>query len=161
MAENKKSDPKVEFEVVEDSATENPTSEAAEKVADDQTSAAKKDEGVKITKDADIKDKPLDANNLIPSGEKQLAALGYASFLCILPLALKPKSELCQQHGKQALVITLVFLIFSWLGWLNGGLAALLGIAQVGISVWGASFAWRGKLKKMPFFGEVADKLKW
>jgi len=116
---------------------------------------------VKETEDAIITDEPLVASELVPKGEKLLATLGYFGPLCILPIALKPKSKLCQMHGKQALVIFIVFLIFSWLGWLSGTLAALLNIIQVGISIWGMASAWKGKEKAMPFFGEIAAKLKW
>lgn len=116
---------------------------------------------VKKTEDAIITDTPLVASELVPKGEKLLATLGYFGPLCILPMVLKPKSKLCQLHGKQALVIFIVFLIFSWLGWLSTGFSVLLGIAHVGIAVWGMASAWKGKEKAMPFFGEIAAKLNW
>jgi uncharacterized membrane protein len=116
---------------------------------------------VKETEDAIITDEPLVASELVPKGEKLLATLGYFGPLCILPLALKPKSKLCQMHGKQALVIFITFLIFSWLGWISGGIQLLLNIVQVGLSVWGMMNAWKGKEKSLPFFGEIAAKLKW
>ena len=116
---------------------------------------------VKETEDGIITDEPLVASELVPKGEKLLATLGYFGPLCILPLALKPKSKLCQMHGKQALVIFITFLIFSWLGWISGGIQLLLNIVQVGLSVWGMMNAWKGKEKSLPFFGEIAAKLKW
>ena len=116
---------------------------------------------MKETEDSIITDNPVVASELIPKGEKLLATLGYLSFLCILPIVLKPKSKLCQLHGKQSMVITIVFMIFSWLTWLSGGFAILLGLAHVGIAIWGMSIAWKGKEKSMPFFGEIAAKLNW
>lgn len=116
---------------------------------------------VKESSDATIKNEPLVASELVPKGEKMLATLGYFGPLCVLPLALKPKSKLCQLHGKQALVIFIVFLIFSWLGWFNGGVAVLINLAQIIVSIWGMINAWKGVEKKMPFFGEIAEKLKW
>jgi len=41
------------------------------------------------------------------------------------------------------------------------GMWFLLMLVHVGVAVWGMVNAWKGKEKKMPFFGEVADKLKW
>jgi uncharacterized membrane protein len=115
-----------------------------------------------VSEDSVIKKDPIVVAELLPKGEKLLAAIGYISFLCILPLALRPKSKLCQLHGKQSLVITATFLIFSWLTWLSpGGFGALLGILQTLISVWGMMHAWRGKEKVLPFFGQIAKKLNW
>ena len=116
---------------------------------------------MKESEDSVITDTPLVASELVPKGEKLIATLGYFGPLCILPLALKPKSRLCQLHGKQALVIFIVFLIFSWLGWLSGGLGVLINLVQVAISVWGMLAAWKGEEKAMPFFGEIAAKLNW
>ena len=138
-----------------------PASEAVETASEPVFDNSKESVEVKKADDAVITDEPLVASELVPKGEKLLATLGYFGPLCILPLALKPKSKLCQMHGKQALVIFIVFLIFSWLGWLSGALAALLNIIQVGISIWGMANAWRGKEKYMPFFGEIASKLNW
>ncbi len=116
---------------------------------------------VKESDDSVITEVPLDAQEMVPKGEKLLATLGYFGPLCILPLALKPKSKLCQIHGKQALVIFITFLIFSWLGWISGGLQVLLNLVQIGISIWGMMNAWKGKELKMPFFGEIASKFNW
>ena len=116
---------------------------------------------VHISEDATIKGEPLVASELVPQGEKLLATLGYFGFLCVLPIALKPKSKLCQLHGKQAMVIAIVFLIFSWLTILSVWFGVLLFLLHVGISVWGMLNAWRGKEESMPFIGDIAKNLKW
>ena len=59
----------------------------------------------------------------LESGEKFLAAIGYFSFLCILPLVLRPASKFCAFHGKQGLVMTIFFLIFGWVLSAFGSLA--------------------------------------
>ncbi len=116
---------------------------------------------VHVTEDATIKGEPLVASELVPQGEKLLATLGYFGFLCVLPLALKPKSKLCQLHGKQAMVIAIVFLIFSWLTILSVWFRVLLFFLHVGISIWGMLNAWKGKEESMPFIGDIAKNLKW
>lgn len=47
----------------------------------------------------------------ISPSEAFLSAIGYISFLCILPLVIFPKSKFAQYHGKQALVLA-IFLYF-------------------------------------------------
>ena len=116
---------------------------------------------MKEADDSVITDMPMVASELVPKGEKLLATLGYIGFLCVLPIVLKPKSRLCQLHGKQSMVISIVFILFSWLSWLSGTFGFLLGIAHVGIAVWGMMSAWKGEEKSMPFFGEIASKLNW
>jgi len=133
---------------------ENKSSEA---VVDNSQEAVE----VKESADSVITDEPLVASELVPKREKLLATLGYFGPLCVLPLALKPKSKLCQKHGKQALVIFIIFLIFSWLGWFSGGLQVLLNLTQIGLSIWGMTTAWKGKEKMMPFLGDIVAKLNW
>ena len=111
------------------------------------------------------KDDPNKASNMekeaMPEGEKLLAMLGYIGFLCVLPLAIKPKSEFCQHHGKQGLVLSLIFVLFGWLGWLGGGMAIILGLIHVGLALWGIVNAKTGAMWNMPMVSEVAKKLKW
>lgn len=106
-----------------------------------------------------------------PKGEKLLAIIGYIGFLCVLPLAIKPKSEFCQHHGKQALLMAILFIIGSAvminLGTLFQSLMMLrLGIliraAYVVFAIMGILGASAGKKLSLPFFGAASKKtLQW
>jgi uncharacterized membrane protein len=95
----------------------------------------------------------------ISSGEKFLGAIAYISFFCILPLVLKRDSEFCQLHGKQGLLLTLVFFFFSWLGWFSWGMGVMLVLIHVVIAVLGILNASKGKMWKMPILGDATKKL--
>jgi uncharacterized membrane protein len=96
-----------------------------------------------------------------PQGEKILATLGYLSFFCILPLVLKPNSKFCQFHGKQALVITLVFFLLSWLGWVSAIFGFLITLVHIGVAITGLVSAAQGTKFKIPIIIDMAKKLVW
>lgn len=102
---------------------------------------------------------------VVPQGEKILAAIGYFSFLCVLPLLLKPESEFCQFHGKQGLAITIVFMVFSVFMWMFslfwGGVYSLLGLLQFLVAIYGIYFAFQGKMQSIPGFSQLAAKFDW
>lgn len=109
----------------------------------------------------------VQAGGVVPQGEKTLAALGYLSFLCVLPLALKPKSAFCQFHGKQAMVLVILFFLMSLITFLAGMVnlgsffGSLFTIAQIVLIVLGAMNAAQGRMWRIPFVAQVADKLSW
>lgn len=102
-------------------------------------------------------------------GEKILSVVGYFSFFCILPIVVKPKSDLCQIHGKQGMVLTICFFLFSFVldffGIFAGGLVSVMSaIITLGYLIgvaYGILMASQGKAQKMPVIGEVAEKLEW
>lgn len=98
-------------------------------------------------------------------GDKILSAVGYFSFLCILPLVVRPESKFCQFHGKQGLAITIIFLAFSVVAWLPGfwmpGIYGLLGLLQFLVALLGVLSAFQGKMNRIPFVSQIADKLDW
>lgn len=98
---------------------------------------------------------------VVTKGEKLLSGAGYIPFLCVLPLALKQNSPYCQFHGKQSLVLVVFFFIFSWLTWMSGFLAMILGILQFVIVIIAAMHALKGSKWKIPFVAQVAEKLNW
>lgn len=98
---------------------------------------------------------------LMPSGEKFLAALAYVQFFCVLPLVLKPKSKLCQLHGKQGLILTVAFLIAGVLGWFSAGMGNFVSFAHVVIAIFGITKAVAGKMYTFPGFGDLIAKLDW
>ena len=101
--------------------------------------------------------------------EKILSAIGYISFLCILPLLLKKDSKYCSFHGKQALVLAIVFFLYRYLGILRdvpgiGGLIRfMLGVIlllELVIIIIAMIQAYRGKYWKIPLIYGMSKKLK-
>ncbi len=106
----------------------------------------------------------------LPAGEKMLAMLGYIGFFCALPLALKPKSELCQHHGKQALAVTLMFFVaaaitFNLAALLQSAplmyLTLVIKVAWTATAIFGMMSATAGKKTNLPFFSTIAKKFTW
>ncbi len=106
----------------------------------------------------------------LPGGEKMLSIIGYVGFLCILPLVVKPKSEVCQHHGKQALAITLLFFLASTVvfnfGVIFGSNALLkfsviIHAAWAAVAILGIMGAAAGKQNTIPFFGTMAKRFNW
>lgn len=93
----------------------------------------------------------------IPEDERILSAIGYLGPLCVLPLFLKPKSKYCQFHGKQGLIMMLIWIAFL--------------ILFAAIPIFGIIFfffmllilfsmynAYMGKMWKIPVVGDFAEK---
>jgi len=95
----------------------------------------------------------------ISSGEKLLSVLGYISYFCVLPLVLRPDSKFCQLHGKQGLVITIAFMLFSWMGWVSSLAASFLFFLHVVIALVCIIQAARGVAFKFPGIYEVVKQL--
>lgn len=129
---------------------------AAEGVAPLEEQAAPETAGSVIKKVASAP-----STGVVPKGEKLLAMFGYIEFLCVLPLALKPKSKFCQFHGKQSLVLVLLFFVLSWIGWVAKGLGILIAFVHIAIIIVSMIQASQGKLWRIPFVAQVADKLNW
>lgn len=92
----------------------------------------------------------------LSEAEKLLSAVGYISFLCIIPLILKRDSNFAQFHGKQALLLAVfwyvVQLLFFSIQWLN--------IVQFLCILACCASAYQGKYFKIPLLGDYAEKLK-
>ncbi len=91
--------------------------------------------------------------------DKLLGVLGYISFFCILTLVLG-KNKFTQFHGKQGLVITLVFFILSGAAtFISYNLGKVVGFLYFVIAIIGIVHAAQGKTLRFPFVGDMADKL--
>ena len=99
------------------------------------------------------------ADKTLTGGEKILGVLSYFGFFCILPLVLKPKSEFCQFHGKQGLIITLIFLILSLFVYIIPAMRWVFGLTHLLLSIIGIVFAAQGKIFEFPIIGDMAKKL--
>lgn len=126
-----------------------------------QESEALDKESVELAKENEIEIE----KDLLTQGEKILSALGYVSFLCVLPLLLKPDSKFCQFHGKQGLVLLLISLVIGFLAALimpfSYGLWVLIRLLLIGIAVYGIYLGFTGKTKEIPVLGKLAKEFTW
>ena len=101
------------------------------------------------------------------SGEKFLAAIGYFSFLCILPLVLRPQSKFCKFHGKQGLIMTVFFLVFGRIIQVLGAMMFgsyflvhnLVVLIHLGFAVYAIYYAYKGEMRSLPLFGNFAKQI--
>ena len=93
---------------------------------------------------------------------KVIAAIGYLGILCVLPLFMKKESPFAQFHGKQGLVLFVVWIALSFINiipllgqliWVLGSLVLLV------VMVIGIMNALQGKMWEMPVLGDLAKKI--
>ena len=94
--------------------------------------------------------------------DRLVAAIGYLGILCLVPLILKRDSRFAQHHGKQGLVLLIVWMVL-WVGnvipvlgqiiWMLGTLILLI------LMILGIVNALNGKMWEMPFLGQYAKKI--
>jgi uncharacterized membrane protein len=91
--------------------------------------------------------------------ERTIAALSYVSFLAIIPFYLKKDSKFCRFHGKQGLLIAIIFFFASLLLVIDffHDLALIL---QFIIFVRMGFSALSGKWKKVPYIYDMACQLE-
>ena len=102
-------------------------------------------------------------NNLedLSGAEKLFSAIGYMSFLCVLPLLKFPNSDFAQFHGKQGLVLTIASLPISFVGSLLGKLVfAVLSLGYFGVMVYAAYQAIQGQRWPIPGVKIAWEKLE-
>lgn len=92
--------------------------------------------------------------------ERLLSTVGYIS-LGLLPVALKPKSEFCQFHGKQAAALfgSFIFLLFVF-GWIISptlGFLVFLGYFAMLVIVMFRTY--KGEKWVIPVIGQLAQKI--
>lgn len=85
---------------------------------------------------------------------KVIAALGYVSIICFVPLFLKRDSKFAQFHAKQGLILFIIEL-FGFIPFFG----PILFIIAVLLAIWGVKSAMEGKYWKMPLLGDFAKKL--
>lgn len=93
---------------------------------------------------------------------KVIAAIGYLGILCVLPLFMKKESPFAQFHGKQGLVLFVVWIALSFINiipflgqliWVLGSLVLLV------VMIIGIMNALQGKMWEMPILGDLAKKI--
>jgi len=91
--------------------------------------------------------------------ERTIAALSYVGFLAIVPFYLKKDSKFCRFHGKQGLLIAMIF-FFAKLLLVIDLLMDIALIAQFCIFLWMGFAALSGRWKKFPWIYEKACQLE-
>lgn len=87
-----------------------------------------------------------------------IAAIAYLWILCLVPLILKKKDEFAQFHGKQGLLLAVLWffggLIF-WIPFIGWVVAVILALA----SIYGFFQALKGEKWEIPVIGKYAKKI--
>lgn len=94
---------------------------------------------------------------------KIYAFLGYWGILFLIPIFAKKDNEFAVFHGKQGLVLFILEIIFTVLGYIPfiGYIISPLGYIFCGImAIIGMAQSLNGKYWKMPWLGEYAEKIK-
>jgi uncharacterized membrane protein len=93
---------------------------------------------------------------------KAAAMLGYIPFMCFVPLVKMRDNPFAFRHGKQGLllfVIEIIAVIFL-LPKISDLLWTVVLVACLASAVAGVIFALQGQEWKIPFIGDLGDKLK-
>lgn len=98
---------------------------------------------------------------------KVIAAIGYISILCLIPLMMAKESPFAQFHAKQGLVLFIVEVIVFFLngilafipvlGWL---VAVVINLGVLALALLGIYKALQGEKWEMPLLGSYAKQLK-
>lgn len=91
--------------------------------------------------------------------ERAIATMSYFGFLSIVPFYLKKDSDYCRFHGKQGLLLAILFFmaqLFSVINFIHD----LIMILQVGIMFYMGFPALSGRWKKLPYVYDWACQLE-
>jgi len=103
--------------------------------------------------------KKVERNEPTTLHERTIATLSYISFLAIVPFYLKKDSDFCRHHGKQGMLLAIMFFIASILTVIDF-ISDLVIIIQVLIFFRMGFAALTGRWKQLPFFYEAACQLE-
>jgi uncharacterized membrane protein len=96
----------------------------------------------------------------IPRQDLVLSAVGYISFLCILPLVLRKESEYCQHHANQALVLAIGIYFLDAFNILPAGLASLYVMLKYAVILYSVYMALKGVRHKLPIIYDLSKKFE-
>jgi hypothetical protein len=91
--------------------------------------------------------------------ERTIATMSYIGFLAIVPFYLKKDSKFCRYHGKQGLLIAIIFFFAQPIAILNFFGDLLLAI-QFALFLYMGLATLAGKWKKCPFIYNTACSLE-
>jgi len=93
---------------------------------------------------------------------KAAAILGYIPFMCFVPLVKMRENPFAVRHGKQGLILFIIEIIAAifllpQINYLFWGLVIILCLASGAAGIF---LALQGQDWKIPFIGDLADKIK-
>jgi len=99
--------------------------------------------------------------DLIEEG-KAAAILGYIPFMCFVPLVKMRENPFAVKHGKQGLILFVIEIIAAifllpQINFIFWGLVIILCLAAAAAGIF---FALQGQDWRIPFIGDLADKIK-
>lgn len=107
--------------------------------------------------------KPPTANPSDVEDNKLIAAIGYLGILCLVPLLAKKDSAYAQFHGKQGLVLFIVWVVLWFVNIIPilGQLVFMLGsLALLVLMIMGIVKALNGEMWEIPVVGQYAKQIK-
>lgn len=107
----------------------------------------------------DMQEQEDEIQNMTTLHERTIAALSYVGFFAIVPFYLKKDSKFCRFHGKQGMLIAIIFFFAKLLLVINFIMDLAL-ILQFAIFVYMGLATLSGKWKKMPWIYDAACQLE-
>jgi uncharacterized membrane protein len=126
-----------------------------EKEAQPEKEAAEEKEGEKPAK----KEPEPERQDMTTLHERTIAAMSYFGFLAIVPFYLKKDSEFCRFHGKQGLLLAIIFFIAKLFTVIDLIMDIVL-ILQIFVMFRMGFAALSGRWKKMMFFYDWSCELE-
>jgi len=90
---------------------------------------------------------------------KIIAMIAYLGILCLIPLLGKKESSYAQFHGRQGVVLCILWIVTWVIGWIPF-VGWALWIASIILTIVGLQNAYSGKMEELPVIGKYADKIK-
>ncbi len=146
---------------IEEEKKEEVQKEEQETVQEQEAPAEDKPEEAKEADKDKKEEKPKEEviEEMTTLHERTIATLSYIGFFAVVPFYLKKDSKFCRFHGKQGMLVAIIFFGLSLFKVL-GLIMDIVLILQFVIFIWMGFSALSGKWKKMPFIYDASCKLE-
>jgi uncharacterized membrane protein len=93
---------------------------------------------------------------------RSAAILAYIPFLCFVPLTRMRDNQFAMHHGRQGLVLLMIEIVavLFLIPKISDYFWTLMIILCAGSAIAGIMFAVQGKMYKLPYIGDLAEKFK-
>ncbi len=108
---------------------------------------------------ANLSDVAFQESEMTTLHERTIASMSYFGFLAIVPFYLKKDSKFCRFHGKQGLLLAIIFFIARLFSVLDIIMDIVLS-AQVLLMFYMSLSALSGKWKRLPFLYDWSCQLE-
>ncbi|MCK5472312.1 DUF4229 domain-containing protein [Candidatus Gracilibacteria bacterium] len=86
--------------------------------------------------------------------------MGYVGILALLPLLARRDSEFAQHHGRQGLVVAIIFIVLWLFAKLGGTFSTLVFVLQFAAIVGGFALSYKGDWFRIPGIYDISLKIK-